>query len=151
MKQNPVNQSELALANTRSWIGVGLLLLSALGFTIAMLFANMAYKDGIDVHTTNAARYLATIVLLFLFQKIRGKKLGLPPRERYTSLALGISVFMMGIRITAPGALYKPCSRYFGFHDGAWVFRGHSIYSDQFGRFAFLHVSGFCCRDCQVY
>ena len=96
MKQNPVNQSELALANTRSWIGVGLLLLSALGFTIAMLFANMAYKDGIDVHTNNAARYIATTVLLFLFQKLRGKKLRLPPRERYTSLALGISVFMMG-------------------------------------------------------
>jgi drug/metabolite transporter (DMT)-like permease len=71
-------------------------LLSALGFTIAMLFANMAYKDGIDVHTTNAARYTATIALLFLFQKIRGKKLRLPPWERYTSLVLGISVFMMG-------------------------------------------------------
>ena len=97
MKQNPANQIELAPENAGSWIGVGLLLLSALGFTIAMLFANMAYKDGIDVHTTNAARYLATIVLLFLFQKIRGKKLGLPPRERYTSLALGISVFMMGL------------------------------------------------------
>jgi drug/metabolite transporter (DMT)-like permease len=97
MMQNPVNQIELAPENAGSWIGVGVLLLSALGFTIAMLFANMAYKDGIDVHTTNAARYLATIVLLFLFQKIRGKKLGLPPRERYTSLALGISVFMMGL------------------------------------------------------
>jgi drug/metabolite transporter (DMT)-like permease len=96
MKQNPVNQIELAPANAGSWIGVGLLLLSAFGFTIAMLFANMAYRDGIDVHTTNAARYTATIVLLFLFQKIRGKKLRLPPRERYTSLALGISVFMMG-------------------------------------------------------
>ena len=96
MKQNPANQIELAPANDRSGVGVGLLLLSALGFTIALLFANMAYRDGIDVHTTNAARYTATIVLLFLFQKIRGKKLGLPPRERYTSLALGISVFMMG-------------------------------------------------------
>lgn len=95
--QNPANQIELAPENAGSWIGVGLLLLSALGFTIAMLFANMAYKDGIDVHTTNAARYLATVVFLFLFQKIRGKKLGLPPRERYTSLALGISVFMMGL------------------------------------------------------
>jgi drug/metabolite transporter (DMT)-like permease len=97
MMQNPANQIELAPENAGSWIGVGLLLLSALGFTIAMLFANMAYKDGIDVHTTNAARYLATVVFLFLFQKIRGKKLGLPPRERYTSLALGISVFMMGL------------------------------------------------------
>jgi drug/metabolite transporter (DMT)-like permease len=96
MKLNPANQSKLVSEKAGSWVGVGLLLMSALGFSIAMLFANMAYKDGIDVHTTNAVRYLATIVLLFLFQRIRGKKLGLPPRERYTSLALGISVFMMG-------------------------------------------------------
>ena len=97
MKQNLANPTELESENTGLWIGVGLLLVSALGFSIAMLFANMAYKDGIDVNTTNAARYLATMVLLFLFQKMRGKKLGLPPRERYTSLALGISVFMMGL------------------------------------------------------
>jgi drug/metabolite transporter (DMT)-like permease len=96
MKQNPSNQVKLARENAGTLMGVGLLLLSALGFTFAMLFANMAYKDGIDVHTTNAARYSATSVLLFLFQKIRGKKLRLAPRERYTSLALGISVFMMG-------------------------------------------------------
>ena len=97
MKQNPANQIELAPENTGSWMGVGLLLLSALGFSINMLFANMAYKDGIDVHTTNAMRHLAAVVLLFLFQKIRGKKLGLLPRERYISLALGISVFAMGL------------------------------------------------------
>ena len=97
MKQSPENQIGFVSGSTRSWIGFGLLLLSALGFTIAMLFANLAYKDGIDVHTTNSVRYFATIVLLFLFQKIRGKRLGLPPRERYTSLGLGISVFMMGL------------------------------------------------------
>ncbi len=80
----------------RSGIGVAFVLLSTLGFTSAILFANMAYKGGIDVPTANAVRYLAAMVFLFLFHKIRGKKLGLPPRERYTSLALGISVFMMG-------------------------------------------------------
>jgi len=80
----------------RSGIGVALVLLSTLGFTSAILFANMAYKGGIDVPTANAVRYLVAMVFLFLFHKIRGKKLGLPPRERYTSLALGISVFMMG-------------------------------------------------------
>jgi drug/metabolite transporter (DMT)-like permease len=97
MKQKPANSIALTSEKEVSWMGVGLLLISALGFSIAMLFANMAYKVGIDVHTINAARYFATLVLLFLFQKIRGKKLGLPPRERYTSLALGISVFMMGL------------------------------------------------------
>ncbi len=64
---------------------------------MSLLIANMAYKDGIDVNTTNAVRYLLTIFLLFFFHKIRGKQLKLPHRERFTGLALGISVFMIGI------------------------------------------------------
>ena len=97
MKQSTIDHMEMTSGRVSSLLGVGLLLLSALGFTIAILFANMAYRDGMDVHTTNLARYFATVVLLFILQKIRGRKLNLPPRERYTSLALGISVFMMGI------------------------------------------------------
>jgi len=96
MKQNPADQIVLTSENAGSLIGGGLVLLSTLGFTSAILFANMAYKDGVDVPTANAVRYIATVALLFVFQKIRGKKLRLPPRARYTSLALGISVFMMG-------------------------------------------------------
>ena len=56
----------------------------------------MAYRDGIDVPTINAVRHSITIILLFLFLKIRGKQLRLPPRERYAGFALGISVFLMG-------------------------------------------------------
>ena len=56
----------------------------------------MAYRDGIDVPTINAVRHLATLILLLLFLKIRGKQLTLPPRERYAGFALGISVFLMG-------------------------------------------------------
>jgi drug/metabolite transporter (DMT)-like permease len=56
----------------------------------------LAYRGGIDVPTVNAVRHSVTIALLILFLKIRGKKLMLPPRERYAGLALGISVFMMG-------------------------------------------------------
>jgi DME family drug/metabolite transporter len=56
----------------------------------------MAYRDGIDVPTINAVRHLATLILLLLFLKIRGKQLKLPPRERYAGFALGISVFLMG-------------------------------------------------------
>ena len=97
MKQSSIHQMELTSGSAPSLLGIGLLLLSALGFTIAIIFANMAYRDGMDVHTINLARYFATVVLLFLFQIIRGRNLKLPPRERYTSLALGISVFMMGI------------------------------------------------------
>jgi drug/metabolite transporter (DMT)-like permease len=87
---------EVTTGSTRSLIGIGLLLLSALGFTVAMLSANVAYRDGMDVHSTNLVRYITTAVLIFFIQKIRSRNLKLPPRERYTSLALGISVFMMG-------------------------------------------------------
>ncbi len=96
MNRSPKNQHELIPTRTQSWGGIGLVLLSALGFTISLLTANMAFKGGIDVHTINAARYSVMIVFLFLFQKIRGKKLKLSLKKRYTGLALGISVFTMG-------------------------------------------------------
>lgn len=97
MKTGLIHPSGAPGARKSNLIGTGLLVLSALGFTVALLSANMALKHGIDVHTANALRYSATVVLLFLFQKIRRKSVMLPPRERYTSLCLGISVFMMGI------------------------------------------------------
>ncbi|HEA69795.1 MAG TPA: hypothetical protein ENI07_23735 [Desulfobacterales bacterium] len=97
MEQSPVDQFNQASGGTRKWFGIGLLFLSVLGFTASILAANRALKDGIDVHTINALRYSMTIVLLFLFQKIRGKQLKLPKRERYTGMALGIAVFMTGV------------------------------------------------------
>ncbi len=57
----------------------------------------MSFEDGLDVNTINAVRYIVTIIILFLFLKIRGKQLTLLPRERYPALALGITVFMIGI------------------------------------------------------
>jgi drug/metabolite transporter (DMT)-like permease len=96
MKPSPTNRFESVSGGTATWVGVGLVLLSAMVFTIGILIANMAYRDGIDVRTINAVRHSVTILLLFLFLKIRGKQLKLPPRERYTGLALGVSVFMMG-------------------------------------------------------
>jgi drug/metabolite transporter (DMT)-like permease len=97
MNRSLNNQPEMITRDTRTWIGVGLLLMSTTGFTLSLLIANMALKDGIDLHTSNAVRFIVTIIILFLFQKIGGKKLKLPPRERYISLCLGICVFMMGI------------------------------------------------------
>ena len=57
----------------------------------------MAFEDGFDVNTANAVRHIVVVVLLFLFLKIRKRQLKLPRRERYTGLALGTSVFMLGI------------------------------------------------------
>ncbi len=82
---------------TQTFKGVGILLLAGLGFTISMLFANMAFNDGVDLNTSNAMRYGVATVLLIIYQKTRTKKIRLLPRERYISLALGIPVFMMGV------------------------------------------------------
>ena len=96
MEKSLSDQLNTAFSSTRKWFGIGLLLLSVLGYTISIFAANRALKDGIDVHSINALRYSMTIVLLFLFQKTRGKQLKLPKRERYTGIALGVSVFMAG-------------------------------------------------------
>ena len=97
MKTKPANLVDAVTGNTKTWVGVCLVLMAALGFATNILIANMAYRDGVDVQTVNAARHIVTVTLLFLFLKLRGRKLKLPPRERYTGFALGISVFMMGV------------------------------------------------------
>jgi drug/metabolite transporter (DMT)-like permease len=97
MKPKRENSFDAASGNPKTWVGVGLVLMAAMGFATNILIANMAYRDGVDVHTVNAARHIVTVTLLFLFLKIRGRKLKLPPRERYAGFVLGISVFMMGV------------------------------------------------------
>ncbi len=109
MEQSPIDQINPASDYTRKWFGIGLPLLSVSGFTFSILAANRALKDGIDIHTINAMRYSMTTVLLFLFQKIRGKQLKLPKRERYTGIALGISVFIAGVGYLA-ATKYLPIS-----------------------------------------
>ena len=74
MKAKSTNSFDAAAGNTRTWVGVGLVLLSALAFGTNILVANMAYRDGVDVQTVNAARHIVTVTLLFLFLKLRGTK-----------------------------------------------------------------------------
>jgi drug/metabolite transporter (DMT)-like permease len=97
MKPKPANAFDAVSRDTKRWVGAGLAILAALAFSTSILMATMANRDGIDIHTINSVRHSVTVILLFLFLKIRGKKLKLPPRERYAGLVLGISVFMMGI------------------------------------------------------
>jgi len=97
MKKNSKTQFLKEANRTRTSISIGLVFLSGLGFTLSMLFANMAFKDGVDLNTSNAMRYGVATGLLIIYQKIRAKKISLLPRERYISLALGIPVFMMGV------------------------------------------------------
>jgi drug/metabolite transporter (DMT)-like permease len=95
MKTESNHQAGIQRTRKRTWMGIGLLNLSALGYAVAMLSANMAVKNGIDIHTTNAMRYTVALVFLFLFQRIRRHNAKLPPRERVISLSLGFTVFIM--------------------------------------------------------
>ncbi len=56
---------------TQSFRGIGILLLSGLGFTISMLIASMAFKDGVDLNTSNAMRHCVATVILIIWQKIQ--------------------------------------------------------------------------------
>ncbi len=97
MQRSPKKRFESTSGGLRTWIGIGLLFTSAMAFTINLIIIKMAFEDGLDVNTANAVRHIVTVVLLFLFLKIRKRQLKLSPRERYTGLALGISVFMLGM------------------------------------------------------
>jgi drug/metabolite transporter (DMT)-like permease len=97
MMQNKKNSFKRQTGKARSWIGIGMLSTSVTAFTLNILIIKMAFEDGVDVNTANAVRYLVTIIILYLFLKIRGKQLRLLPKERYPALVLGITVFMIGI------------------------------------------------------
>jgi drug/metabolite transporter (DMT)-like permease len=81
----------------RPSIGIVLVLISGLAFSVCILMAIMARKNGVDLNTSNIARYFVASVIIFVYQKINGLPIIIPTRERIASLALGITVFMMGI------------------------------------------------------
>ena len=77
-------------------LGIGLVLISGLGFASSLLLANMTIKNGIDVNTSNAVRYLLATALLWAWHAATGNPQKIMPRERNTSLGLGLGVFLMG-------------------------------------------------------
>ena len=82
--------------NGSALLGIGLLLISGLGFTSSLLIANMTIKNGIDVNTSNAMRYLFATVLLWAWHEAAGNSQRIMPRERNMALCLGLAVFLMG-------------------------------------------------------
>ncbi|MCP4690355.1 MAG: DMT family transporter [Desulfobacterales bacterium] len=81
----------------RPLMGVGLLLISGFGFSGSILMASMGVKSGIGVNTSNVIRYSVAILFLFAFQKITESPIKIRTHERFTALALGVPIFMMGI------------------------------------------------------
>ncbi len=89
--------------------GVGLSLLSGFSFTISMIVLKFAFEDGVDLNSSNSIRYVTSALALIIYQKFRGKNIGLSPRERNISLMLGIPIFMMGMGYLG-AAQYIPLS-----------------------------------------
>ncbi len=87
----------MIVKDTRPFIGIGFMLISGLGFSVCILIAIIAMKNGNDLNTSNAARYFVAVVMLLAYHKIVRRPIMIPARERMASLALGITVFMMGI------------------------------------------------------
>jgi len=81
----------------RPFVGIGLLLIAGLAFSVGILTAMMALKNGIGLNTSNVARYFVATMMLFIYHKINKQSVITPKKEFFTSLALGVTVFMMGI------------------------------------------------------
>ncbi|MEE8432399.1 MAG: DMT family transporter [Candidatus Desulfatibia sp.] len=96
-KSNAVHSARTDLDVVRPFVGIGLLLISGLGFAIGIVIASMVVKEGVGIYTSNAVRYLTATVLLFIYQTITKKPIKLRPLERYAALVLGITVFVMGV------------------------------------------------------
>jgi len=93
----------------RTFVGIGFLVVSGLGFAVNIIIAVAALKDGIDLNTSNAARYFVAAMILFVYQIITKRPIIIPPKERFTAIALGITVFMMGFGYLG-ATLYIPVS-----------------------------------------
>ncbi len=96
-KSNAAPSARIDPDGVRLFVGIGLLLISGLGFAAGFVIASMVVKEGVGVSTSNAVRYSVATVLLFIYQKITKKPIKLRPLERYTTLVLGIINFIMGV------------------------------------------------------
>ncbi len=65
----------------RPFVGIGLLLISGLAFSVCILMAMMALKNGIDLNTSNVARYFVAAMMLFIYHKINKQSVITPKKE----------------------------------------------------------------------
>ncbi len=82
--------------SNRSWVGYGLIVLSALGFSVSTVTVSMAFRDGLDINTANAVRHTIAAGLLFILMRIRGRSIRLVSRQRFAALGLGLPLFLTG-------------------------------------------------------
>lgn len=77
----------------RRLMGIGMIVISASAFSLSLVTANLAYREGIDVHTSNAARFLLASGLLGTLVRLSGRAFPRPGYTRAVGLVLGIPIF----------------------------------------------------------
>ena len=76
----------------RAWTGVGIGTLAAFCYALIVILAKLAYAGGSDPLTLVTARVLLFAIGLYLFLRVTGRQVHLPPRLRYASVAIGLIV-----------------------------------------------------------
>jgi drug/metabolite transporter (DMT)-like permease len=74
----------------RPWLAFGLIFLVATSFAFNSTSAGVAYTGGSDALSVLATRSVFAVLALFVFMRLRGVPMRLPPRERRIALALGV-------------------------------------------------------------
>ena len=77
-----------------SWLGIGLVLLSAVSFSATSASAVISYEGGANSIAVITIRFLGGILFLWLLLKFTGAPIVLAKRDRW--LALGLGVFLAG-------------------------------------------------------
>lgn len=86
--------------------GVGLVLLSALGFGLMPIFAIFTYREGLNVATLLFLRFTLTAICLFAYLAARGEKVALTRRRA------GLLFLLGGVLYASQSSLYFTSVRY---------------------------------------
>lgn len=90
------------MTGSRPLFGLGICLLSALSFASNSTLSVFAYRDGADAISVGTFRFVVVAVALFIYLKVFGIPVRLPPRERKWALALGLlAAVQSGCLLTA--------------------------------------------------
>jgi drug/metabolite transporter (DMT)-like permease len=85
----------------RPWLGVTIVVLAAMGFALSVMLARVVYDGGGTPAAIIGVRLTAVFIALSLYCWVTGTPVRLPPRVRYTALALGVLIAFQTLSIYA--------------------------------------------------
>jgi len=79
-----------APVGTGRWTGPALVVLAACGFAVQTTLARLSYELGANVITLLAVRGIVAVLALYVFFRLMGRSLRLPPRLRLVATGVGL-------------------------------------------------------------